>query len=94
MSNPNQGDESMSTTIIVPADQSIDGREHVIVEISLRAYPGWTVSHNKTTGSFWSRDDRLGGIAISAGHDNFAGAVAFARNGGEEMQIRPSTSRR
>jgi hypothetical protein len=74
----------MSRTIITPASESIDGREHVVVVTPLRAYPGWEISHNKTTGSYWARDMRPGGLAISAGHDTFAGALAFVKNGGEE----------
>jgi hypothetical protein len=56
-----------------------------VTTTALRAYPGWTISHNHETGMYWARDDRPNGIAISAGHDTFAGALRFVRNGGTEV---------
>jgi hypothetical protein len=66
---------------IVPASESIDGREHVTVTTPLHAYPGWSIRHNKTTGFYWAVSE----TAISAGHRTWNGAIAFVKNGGEEL---------
>lgn len=60
-------------------NNATDNTPHVITRTALRAYPGWEVVHNATTGMYWANDTR--GIAIGPGEDTFADAVYFARHG-------------
>ena len=57
---------------------------HHVTTTHLRVFPGWVIKHNHTTGSYWAMDVSPGGVAISAGHTTFNGALQFVRNGGEE----------
>lgn len=63
---------------------------HVCKTTTLRAYPGWEITHNLTTGMYWANDTR--GLAIGPGETVFADALFFVKNGrppqGDECQGR------
>lgn len=52
---------------------------HTVRTTNLRAFPGWQVHHNLTTGLYWASD--TGSIAQGPGETCFADAVFFARHG-------------
>jgi hypothetical protein len=52
---------------------------HVVKRTALRAYPGWEIAHNLTTGMYWANDTN--GVAIGPGETTFADALYFAKHG-------------
>jgi hypothetical protein len=56
---------------------------HIVKRTALRAYPGWEIAHNETTGMYWANS--LTTPAIGPGESTFADALYFVKHGEPPM---------